>query len=72
MPELTQGLSMNFAQHAPLCQAVARSLGLSKRERQWPQLVARSYAASFCGCEALAEVLLTGGFVACPIVETLF
>jgi hypothetical protein len=39
---------------------------MSKREQQWPQLVAKQYAVSFCGCPALAQVLLTGGYIAYP------
>lgn len=70
--ELSQGLTTHFQRHQLLCRAVAQWLGMSRRERQWPQLVAQRYAISFCGCPLLAEVLLTGGFVAHPLPGALW
>ncbi|QKG59118.1 hypothetical protein GKZ68_20770 (plasmid) [Hymenobacter sp. BRD128] len=70
--DLSQGLAQHFQQHPALRLAVAQWLGMSRRERQWPQLVAQRYAISFCDCPQLAEVLLTGGYVAYPEPETLF
>jgi hypothetical protein len=70
--ELAQGLTLHFQAHDRLRRSVAAALGMSRREQQWPQLVAKHYAVSLCGCPALAQVLLTGGYVAYPEAASLF
>ena len=70
--ELAQGLALQFRPHDRLRRSVAVALGMSKREQQCPHLVAKQYAVSFCGYPALAQVLLTGGYIAHPEKTALF